>query len=53
MNYTDFDRYHKNGCIRFIDYWKEVSANKNSIKILDNWDTDRIYALEYGNTDNK
>ena len=52
MNYTDFDRYHKNGCARFIDFWKEISNNKNSIKILDN-KINIIYTLGYGNSEDK
>ena len=53
MNYTDFDRYRKNGCIRFLSYWRKISEDKSCIRIIDNSNTDKMYSLEYGKTEDK
>lgn len=32
--YSDFDRKHRTGCLRFIEYWNEISAGTyTTIKI--------------------
>ena len=53
MNYTEFDRSHKNGAIRFINFWRSISEKKISIKIIDNKDDTNIYTLEYSESDDK
>jgi hypothetical protein len=53
MFIEDFDRTHKNGCLRFIEFWKKVSNEKGCIKIIENADDLKIYALEYHNDEDK
>lgn len=53
MHINDFDRNHKNGCSRFLDFWKFVTTNKNSIHIVSNIDDCRLYTLAYETSDEK
>ena len=47
MNYTELDKYHKNGCKRFLEFWRKVTEDKESIKIIDLSDETDLYTLEY------
>ena len=53
MFIEDFDRTHKNGCLRFIEFWKKVSEDKNYIRIIENSDDPKMYTLEYCTEDDK
>ena len=48
MFYTEFDRNHKNGCKRFLEFWRKVSEDKKCIKIINLSDETDLYTLEYG-----
>ena len=51
MNYTDFDRNHKNGFKRFMKYWRKVSEEKSVVMIFNNCIDDNIYTIQYCNDD--
>ena len=53
MFIEDFDRAHKNGCLRFIEFWIKVSENKGHIGIIENSDDPKMYTLEYHNDNDK
>ena len=53
MYLKDFDRNHKNGCKRFLDFWRKISDNKNSIGIIEYSNETNIYTLQYNKTYDK
>ena len=53
MYLKNFDRNHRNGCKRFLDFWRKVSNNKISVGIIDYSNETNIYTLQYNQSDDK
>lgn len=51
MYSKDFDRNHRNGCKRFLDFWRKVSEKKINITIISNLNSTKLYSLEYNDKD--